>query len=99
VEHGFHEVIDERGEPAVELSCAPDYEAEIFMGGRDNGVWELLPDIQVPCTIIGGVVLEMQPSRNTEAIADRLPHGHYVLLDHQTHFGPFSHPAELAALV
>lgn len=99
VEHGFREVIDEHGDPAVELCCSPAFEAEIFMGGRDNGVWELLADIDVPCTVIGGAVVEMQPSRNTEAIAERLPHGRYVLLDHQTHFGPFSHPDELAALV
>jgi len=99
VEYGFRDAMGDDSEPCVELCCAPRYEAEIFMGGRDNGVWELLPEIETPCIVVGGVVLERQPSSNTESIADHLPNGKYVLAADQTHFGPFSHPAELAALV
>ena len=99
VEYGFRDAVDDAGHSLVELCCEPEYEAEIFMGGRDNGVWELLSEIETSCIIVGGEVLERQPSSNTEAVADRLPNGKYVLEAHQTHFGPFSHPAELAALV
>jgi pimeloyl-ACP methyl ester carboxylesterase len=62
-------------------------------------VWELLPGIEVPCTIVSGTVLEMQPSASTGLIADELPNATFVLDDDQTHFGPFSHPDTLAALV
>jgi pimeloyl-ACP methyl ester carboxylesterase len=99
VEHGFRDLVDEDGSPAVELCCPPELEAAIFMGGRDNGVWELLPGIEVPCTIVSGTVLEMQPSASTGLIADELPTATFVLDDDQTHFGPFSHPDTLAALV
>ena len=99
VEHGFRPAVDDDGNEVIELRCEPEFEADIFMGGRDNGVWHLLPEIETPCTVIGGVVEPMQPSSSTEPIADALPHGTYVLLDHQTHFGPFSHPGELADLV
>lgn len=99
VEHGFRDTVDEHGNPAVELCCTPELEAAIFMGGRDNGVWELLGEIDTPCTVIGGEVLERQPSSNTEAVADRLPNGRYVLEATQTHFGPLTHPNELAAMI
>lgn len=99
VEHGFRDVIDDDGSAAVELRCLPEVEGGIFLGGRDNGVWPLLAHIRVPARVIGGVVQPQQPSSGTEAIADELPNGEYVLLEHQTHLGPFSHPEELAALV
>ena len=99
VDHGFRPTVDEDGNDAIELCCAPEFEADIFMGGRDNGVWELLPEIRTTCTVIGGRVEPMQPSSSTQHIADALPNGTYVLLDHQTHFGPFSHPDEFGALV
>ena len=99
VEHGFRPVVDEDGAPAVELCCTPELEAGIFVGGRDNGVWELLAEIETPCTVIGGRVEERQPSSKTRPIAEQLPHGRYLLLDHHDHFGPLSHPDEIAALV
>jgi pimeloyl-ACP methyl ester carboxylesterase len=99
VEYGFRDAVDDHGHALVELCCEPRYEAEIFIGARDNGVWELLAEIDTTCIIVGGQVLERQPSANTEAVADQLPNGKYVLEAHQTHFGPFSHPAELAAIV
>jgi pimeloyl-ACP methyl ester carboxylesterase len=99
VEHGFRETVDADGEPAVELRCDPELEAGIFMVARDNGVWELLPRVETPCLVISGHVEESQPSAQAEAIAHRLPHGDYVHLAHQTHFGPFSHPDEIADFI
>ncbi len=99
VDHGFRPVTEGDGEPAVTLRCPPELEAAIFVTGRDNGVWKLLSDIDTPCVVIGGRVEEGQPSSGTEAIADELPHGRYVLRSDQTHFGPFSHPNETAALI
>jgi pimeloyl-ACP methyl ester carboxylesterase len=99
VEHGFRDTVDAAGAPVVELRCAPELEAGIFMVARDNGVWALLPEIETPCIVISGQVEESQPSARAEAIAQRLPHGEYVQLDHQTHFGPFSHPDEVAQLI
>lgn len=98
VDHGFRPLLSDDG-PLVELRCSPDLEAGIFMTGRDNGVWWLLPEIETPCVVIAGVVEETQPSAHAQAIAERLPHGEFVSLEHQTHFGPFSHPAEVAALI
>ena len=99
VDHGFRPSIDDDGHPAVELRCPPELEAAIFVTGRANGVWDLLPEIETPCVVIGGHVDEGQPSHHAEPIADRLPNGRYMLLDEQSHFGPFSHPAASADLI
>lgn len=99
VDHGFRPATDEHGQPAVALKCPPELEAAIFVTGRQNGVWELLPEIETPCIVIGGHVDAGQPSDHAEPIADRLANGRYVLLDEQTHFGPFSHPAATADLI
>lgn len=98
VDHGFREVDDADGHGVV-LRCLPELEAGIFVNARHNGVWELLPHVEVPVLVIAGRVDENQPSAWCEAIAERLPHGEYVELPHLTHFGPFSHPDEIAELV
>lgn len=98
VEYGFAPAIDDSGNDCVELRCPPEIEAGVFMASLENGVWALLPEIEVPCLVIGGRLGEQEPSMMTESIAERLPNGTYLRLDHQTHFGPFSHPDEIAEL-
>lgn len=103
VEYGFRPVSDGgahgSADTGVELRCAPELEAGIFITSIDNGVWDLLPEIRTPTLVIGGRVEQRQPSAQSEAISRRLLAGSYLLLDHQTHFGPFSHPIEIAALI
>ena len=99
VDYGFHSIVDEHDQPAIELRCTPAVEAGIFMTGRNNGVWALLREISTPTVVIGGHVEEKQPSAGTAAIADELWNGEYLLLDHQTHFGPFSHPHEVSSII
>ena len=100
VEHGFRPVTSVDGRAGgVELRCPPEIEAGIFTTSRDNGVWALLPEIATPTTIVTGAIDDQQPSGRCEAIADRLPHARYVLIPHQSHLGPFSHPDEFADLV
>lgn len=83
----------------VELRCAPEFESATFAASWSNGVWELLPEIEVPTVVVSGAVDEAQPSNASAAIAERLPRGRLVVIEHQTHFGPFSHPDEVAALI
>jgi pimeloyl-ACP methyl ester carboxylesterase len=99
VDHGFRTVADDNGTEQIELRCLPEFEADVFMSAGNSGVWFLLHQIETPCTVIGGRVEEMQPSASTAQIAGALPNAEYVLLDHQTHFGPFSHPTEFASFV
>lgn len=99
VDHGFRETVDDDGSPAVTLRCVPEFEAGVFVAARDNGVYDVLPEIETPCVIIAGRVETAEPSSFTRAIAEQIPRAEYVQLDHQTHFGPFSHPGEIADLI
>jgi len=101
VDHGFRRVpADDGGDSSsLELRCVPELEAAIFVTGVSNGVWHLLPEIRTPTLVIGGRVEDRQPSSHSEAIAEHLANGTYLRLEHQTHFGPFSHPAEIADLI
>ena len=95
VRHGFHEGEDGR----VHLACPPEVEAGTFELGATHRTWDLLPDIEVPVTVVAGRVEEMQPSRIAAEVADRLPAGRYVQLDEVDHFGPMSHPDLIAAQI
>ena len=100
VQHGFRPHVDAQGNPAgIELICPSDIEAGIFTSSRDNGVWDLLPDVTTQVTVVTGYVDEQQPSGRCSDIAARLPHARYVLVPHHGHLGPFSHPDEFADLV
>lgn len=94
VVHGFGPDPD-----GVRLKCSPDTEAETFAAGTRHDTWERLPAIDTPTVVIAGRVEEMQPSAISRAVAERLPHGRYLELGHLTHFGPMSHPGEIADIV
>lgn len=95
VEHGLRP--DRNG--GVELCCPPELEAAIFVLGPLNGVWDLLPQIDVPVLVVTGAFEPDQPSAAAEQIADLLPRGELVVLSHQGHLGPFSHPGEVADVI
>lgn len=94
VDHGFRPV-----EGGVELRCTPQFEAATFEGSFTNGVWDLLSRIDTPVTVVVGALEDDQPARFGAAIADALPRCRYVELPHMDHFGPFTHLAEVAALI
>ena len=94
VRHGFSEDTD-----GIRIKCDPEIEARTFELGRIQHTWDALSSVQVPVDVISGKVAELQPSWFAEAVADQLPHGRFVLVDDLDHFGPFTHPARVAALV
>jgi pimeloyl-ACP methyl ester carboxylesterase len=98
VDHGLRPAGDGDGD-GVELCCEGRFEAATFAGSMTNGVWDLLPSIETPALVLSGVVEPDQPSRIAADVAAQLPRGAYRNLPHQTHFGPFTHVAEVAALI
>ena len=96
VEHGFAPAPDGDG---VELRCTPEFEAATFGGSMDNGAWDLLPEVTTPVLVLAGAHADDQPSRIAPAVAEALPNGRFVSLPHMTHFGPFTHLAEIADLI
>ncbi|HWL42738.1 MAG TPA: alpha/beta fold hydrolase [Ilumatobacter sp.] len=84
--------------PGVELCCAPDHEADTFAASAGNGVWEQLPELTVTATVVGSGDAE-GPALVAPEVAARIPGARFVQFADQTHFGPLSHPAEVAALI
>ena len=95
VEHGLRPT----PEGDLELCCPPEIEAATFAASVHNGVWALLPQVEVPTVVVTGVIEPGQPSAWAAPIAERLVNGELVILSQQTHFGPFSHPTEVASLL
>lgn len=95
VRHGFRQGEDGQ----VHLKCRPDTEAETFETGGGHHTWDVLPEISVPVLVIAGRVEAMQPSAIAGGVAERLPHSTYLELSEFDHFGPMTHPDELAGIV
>lgn len=95
VEGGF--VLGDDGH--VHLKCRPEHEAATFEMGHGHRTWDVLGEIAVPVWVVAGAPQPGQPSSLAAPIAERLGHGRYLQFDHMDHFGPMTHPAEIAALV
>jgi len=95
VRHGFGEAADGQ----VHLKCTPDTEATTFAGGPTHDTWDHLPTITTEVLVIAGRIEPMQPSDIAVQIAERLPHATYLQRDDLDHFGPMTHPREIAAII
>jgi pimeloyl-ACP methyl ester carboxylesterase len=96
---GFRPVDPDAPEGPVVLACTPEHESATYAASHESGLWERLPRIGIETVVLGGrPEATNPPSLFAEPVADRLPAGRYVetALDH---FGPFTHPAAVAALV
>lgn len=93
VEGGFAEQPD----GSVTLRCRPQWEAATFQMARENGAWDLLPELELPVTVVVGEEEEFGPAAFAPAVADALPHG--TLSEHRElgHFGPLEAPEKMAA--
>lgn len=94
--HGFAEGED----GAVHLKCAPETEAGTFEGSGHHQVWGLLPEITMPVLVIAGEAEEdFGPALIAPQITERLPNGRYEGHPEIDHFGPMTHPDEVADLI
>lgn len=94
VDHGFVAV-----DGGVRLRCEPEHEARTFETGGLHRTWDVLGEIATPVVVIAGAVTEMSPSAIAEPISAALPAATYIGLDHLDHFGPMTHPDEIAGLI
>jgi len=83
----------------VHLACEPEDEASVFQGALYAPVWEELPSVRAPVTVLGGDPTDDGVSLFVEQIAERLPCGRAVRLVGLDHFGPFVDPARVARAV
>jgi pimeloyl-ACP methyl ester carboxylesterase len=94
VEGGTEPIAD-----GVRLTCRPEWEAATFrMAGGSPG-WDAMPSIDIPVTVVRGAAEPggYGPAAFAEAAASRLPRGRLLDRPDLDHFGPFTHPDDLAA--
>lgn len=94
VEHGFAPCAE-----GVTLRCDPELEAQTFLNGRHNGVWDLLPAITTPVLLVIGEAEEVGPAAVGEEMAGRLLNATFRGYPHLDHMAPFTHPSEVADVV
>jgi len=84
---------------AVHLKCLPATEADTFATGGMHDTWTYLPEITTDVLVISGPKQAMSPSMIAESIAERLPNGSYLERSDLDHFGPMTHPSDVAAII
>lgn len=95
VEHGFRP--DPEG--GVTLRCEPEHEAQTFEQGSAHRAWDLLAGITTPVVVVAGRIDEQAPAAIARLVAAELPNATYLQRDQLDHFGPMTHPDDVAALI
>jgi pimeloyl-ACP methyl ester carboxylesterase len=94
VRHGFRQEGDH-----VRLKCAPDTEADTFDNGGKHSTWDYLAGIETPVVVVAGPATELCPAIVAPLVAAELVNGRFVLEPGMDHFGPLTHPAQVAELI
>ena len=94
VRHGFRQDGD-----VVRLKCDPNTEADTFDNGGKHSTWDSLEGLSTPIVVIAGPAEDMRPSMVAPLVAEEAISGRFIRADGMDHFGPMTHPAELADLI
>lgn len=95
VRHGFAELPD----GSVRLKCEPEVEARTYETGGVAPAWHTLGDIRTPVWVMAGASFPSQPSAFSHLVAENLGRSTFVRWDEMGHFGPFTHPDEIATYI
>jgi pimeloyl-ACP methyl ester carboxylesterase len=82
----------ERDDGAFELKCRPDVEASVYTMAPRNGVWNVLPAIDVPVVVACGETSRAMGPELSARVAERLPQGRLEVWPGAGHFGPLEDP-------
>lgn len=82
----------DRSDGQVELRCAPEHEARIYMMGGNHGLYARLGAITTPTLVVAGERTNAIVPALAADLADRLPHGRLEVWEGRGHFGPLEDP-------
>jgi pimeloyl-ACP methyl ester carboxylesterase len=86
-------------EGSMRLTCAPESEAAMFMGGWSRDPWPLLPQISCPVLLIEGEKSSNIGLVDIRRAVSMLPKGQYGSVADAGHLIPMQKPAETASLI
>jgi len=95
VEHG---TIPNNGD-GVRLTCTPQQEAALFMGGMQHNPWPELPKVSCPAMIVEGQISTNRPWIDLHRVADLIPQGQYAEVEDAGHLVPMEKPTEVARII
>jgi lipase len=95
IQYGMKEV----SSGGLNLTCSPEKEAALFMGGMRYDPWPMLPKIKCPTLILEGDRSENRQFIDLKAGASALPQGSYRLIADAGHLIPMEKPEEVIEII
>ncbi|MEJ2095632.1 MAG: alpha/beta hydrolase [Deltaproteobacteria bacterium] len=89
----------EASKGGLTLTCSPEKEASLFMGGMGYDPWPMLPKIKCPALVLEGSESENRQFVDLRAGASALPNGAYRLIDGAGHLIPMEKPAKIIEII
>lgn len=91
--------IQKRETGNLQLTCTPESEAAIFMGGWDINPWPLLAKITCPVLVVEGEVTENKGYVNIQRAVSFLPRGKYQSVAGAGHLIPMQKPKKIVEII
>jgi pimeloyl-ACP methyl ester carboxylesterase len=83
----------------VTLTCPPEQEAALFMGGGHLDPWPYLPKVSCPTLVVEGELSTNKPWIDLKRVQRLIPQGSYVEVEGAGHLVPMEKPQETAKLL
>ena len=80
------------GKEGIELACRPQDEVAIYRAATEHRVWDLLPTVEAPVTILAGEFSDTHPAAFLTETAGRIPNSHFEVVPNTGHFLPMEMP-------
>lgn len=84
---------------SLQLTCTPESEAAMFMGGWDINPWPLLAKITCPVLVVEGEVTENKGLVDIQRAVSLFPRGKYQSVAGAGHLIPMQKPKETAEMI
>lgn len=84
---------------SMQLTCSPQNEASLFMGGWDINPWPLLAKINCPVLVIEGELTENKGFVDVQKAVSLLSKGQYKSVAGAGHLIPMQKPNEIAEII
>jgi lipase len=99
IAHGICDGTGDGADSGVQLTCSPQHEAALFMGGVKHDPWPLLPRVACPTWVVEGQNSENRDWIDLRDAAQRIPGGRHIMVDGAGHLIPMEKPAVMGSLI
>ena len=81
------------------LACSPEVESDTYRAATMHDLYERLPELGVPVTLLAGAETDTYPIDYARSLADRLPDARFEIVSGVGHFLPMERPDVVAASI